>query len=109
MAYNEELAYRIREQLKLRKAPIDERHMFGGVCFMHMNKMALGVDKKDLMVRVPDKMEEALADPHARPMDFTGKPMKEFVSVHFDGVETEEQLNSWVELGMEHAEWKAGN
>ena len=77
---------------------------------MHKNKMAFGVDNKDLMVRVvPEKMEGALAENHVRPMDFTGKPMKEFVSVNFDGVETEEQLARWVELGIEHAEWKAGS
>lgn len=108
MAYNEELAYRIREYLKLQNEAVDERHLFGGVCFMHKNKMALGVDKKDLMVRVvEEKMEAILAEDHVRPMDFTGKPMKEFISVDFVAVETEEQLSRWVELGLEHAERKA--
>ena len=75
---------------------------------MHKNKMALGIDGKDLMVRVvPKKMEEILAENHVRPMDFTGKPMKEFVSVDFVAADTEEQLSRWIELGLEHAEWKA--
>ena len=109
MAYNEELAFRIREYLKLQNEDVDERRRFGGVCFMHKNKMAVGVDSKDLMVRVvEEKMEDILAEEYVRPMDFTGKPMKEFVSVDFTAAETEEQLSRWIELGLEHAERKAG-
>jgi len=109
MAYNEELALRIRDYLKLQNAVVDERKMFGGVCFMHKNKMAIGLGGKDIMVRVvEEKMEGVLAENHVRPMDFTGKPMKEFVSVDFEAAETEEQLSRWVELGIEHAERKAG-
>ena len=109
MAYNEELAFRIREHLKLRKADIDERKRFGGICFMHRNKMSVGVIGEELMVRVlAEKMDGVLAQDHVRPMDFTGKPMKEFVFVNSDGVQTEEELAQWVELGFEHAEWKAG-
>ncbi|MBL4577053.1 MAG: TfoX/Sxy family protein [Flavobacteriales bacterium] len=110
MAYDEELAYRIREHLKLWDLPVDERKMFGGVCFMHKNKMAIGVGREELMVRVvEEKMEGVLAEEHVRPMDFTGKPMKEFIFVHPDGAETEEQLGKWIEMGNEHAERKAGS
>ena len=109
MAYNEDLARRIREHLKLLNAPVDERKMFGGVCFMHKNKMAIGVAKEALMVRVVgEKMEAILTENHVRPMDFTGKPMKEFIFVDGEGIETEEQLGRWIELGVEHAERKAG-
>ena len=109
MAYNEDLAFRIRGYLSLQKTNIEERKMFGGICFMHKGKMAVGVSKDELMVRVVDeKMEKTLMRDHVRPMDFTGKPMKEFIFVDQKGVVTEEQLALWVELGIEHAERKAG-
>ena len=107
MAYNEELALRIRTSLKLQQAEIDERKMFGGICFMHKGKMSVGVAGEELMVRVlSKKMESVLCEDHVRPMDFTGKPMKEFIFVDSNGTETEEQLGRWIEFGIEHAESK---
>jgi TfoX/Sxy family transcriptional regulator of competence genes len=56
--------------------------MFGGVAFLLDGKMFLGVNSGDLMVRVgPDAYEQALARPHARPMDFTGRPLTGYVYV----------------------------
>ena len=51
-------------------------------------------------------MEAVLQQDHVRPMDFTGKPMKEFIFVSPEGFKTEEQLQSWIELGLEHAKSK---
>ena len=82
MAYNEELAYRIRPHLLPFAEHIEEKKMFGGLSFLYKGKMSVGVVKDDLVVRVvSDKFEEALSMPHVQPMEFTGKPMKKFVQV----------------------------
>ena len=57
--------------------------MFAGIAFMLQGNMCCGVTNYDLMVRVgADALEDALAQPYARPTDFTGRPMKGFVSVY---------------------------
>jgi hypothetical protein len=56
--------------------------MFGGLAFLCDGRMCCGIVGTDLMVRVPiDAYESTLAEPHVRPMDFTGRPMKGFVYV----------------------------
>jgi TfoX/Sxy family transcriptional regulator of competence genes len=78
--------------------------MFGGLCFTVHGNMAVGVTGDDLMVRLaPEEGEAALAQPGARPMDFTGKPMKGFVFVGADGLKTERMLKSWVDRGVAFA------
>ena len=82
MAYDERLAQRVREELADRPG-YAEKKMFGGLCFLLRGNMCCGVGKDGLMVRVgPEQYESALADDHARQMDFTGRPMKGFVFVH---------------------------
>ena len=81
--------------------------MFGGLAFLYKGKMTVGIVKNDLMVRVPaDKMDDILNKTHVRPMDFTSKPLKEFVYVSKEGSVNEEQLQHWIELGLEHAKNK---
>ena len=81
--------------------------MFGGTCFLYKGKMCIGETKGRLVVRVIDKkMEELLSKPSVTPMDFTGKAMKEFIFVKNEGCRTEEQLQHFVELGIEHAKSK---
>jgi TfoX/Sxy family transcriptional regulator of competence genes len=83
---------------------ITQKKMFGGTCFLYKGKMCVGETKQRLMVRVvSDKMETILQIPDVKPMDFTGKAMKEFVFVSPSGFDTEEKLQNWVELGIEHA------
>ena len=97
MAYDEDLADRIRDAL----APgerVEERKMFGGLCFMLGGHMVVGVVGNELMARVgADGEDDALAQPHARPMDFTGRPMTGFVFVAAEGVATDEAAQAWVE------------
>jgi hypothetical protein len=65
------------------------------------------VVKDELMVRVVEsKMPRLLQQNFVRPMDFTGKPMKEFIFVAPEGFKSEEQLQLFVELGLEHAKSK---
>ncbi len=81
--------------------------MFGGLAFLLKGKMTIGVMKEKLMVRVvSEKMEEALLNPFTQVMDFTNRPMKEFIYVKPTGLETEEMLHHWIKLGIEHAQRK---
>ena len=96
MAYDELLANRIRKLLKEQKE-LGEKKMFGGVTFMLHGKMCCGVVRDELVVRVgPGRYDEALIQPHARPMDFTGRPLKGFVFITSGGYETEKDLATWV-------------
>lgn len=108
MAYNTQAAERINKALLSLPDRIAERvskkKMFGGLSFLYDGKMALGLVKDDLAVRVvAEKMNSVLSDPHVRPMDFTKRPMKEFIYVNPEGYRTEEQLHYYLELGLEHA------
>lgn len=78
--------------------------MFGGIAFMLAGNMAVGVIGEDLMVRLdPADAEKALAEPHTRPMDFTGKPAKNMVYVDPQGTASDEDLAAWVEAGADYA------
>ena len=93
----EELAERIR--LLLADDPnVSERRMFGGVCFMLNGNMLCGPTKDgDLMVRVGKELEaEAMAKPGTRAMDFTGRPMKGFVFVSDDVLQSDAALFEWI-------------
>lgn len=97
MAYDEELADRVRHLLGAR-APFAELKMFGGLCFTLKGNMLVGVLKDELMVRVgPEGHEDALAQPGARAMDFTNKPMKGFVYANASAIETDEMLGEWID------------
>lgn len=96
MAYDEGLAERIRRGLRGRKG-VAERRMFGGIAFMFDGNMALGIVGDALMARVgPARHADALALPHVRPMDFTGRPMRGYVYVDAPGIATDEALGNWI-------------
>lgn len=104
MAYDEGLAQRIREELE--GIPnLSEKKMFGGISFMINGNMACGVIKDDLIVRVDPAMhEELLGRPHARPFDFTGRPMKGWVTVSAEGYESDAELKDWISRGLAFAQ-----
>lgn len=96
MAFDEGLAQRVREALGGRVA-ITERRMFGGLAFLVHGKMFVGISGSKLMARVgPARYRDALAQPHVREMDFTGKPMNGYVYVEPLGLERDEDLAAWV-------------
>lgn len=100
MAYDESLAARVRQILEGRTG-VEERKMFGGLAFLLGGRMFCGIVKEELMVRVgPERHAEALALPHARPMDFTGRPMTGMVYVAAAGLRGP-ALDRWVERGIE--------
>jgi len=93
MAYDEKLGRRIREVLGPNAS---ERKMFGGLAFMMRGHMVCGVVDQDLMLRVgADAYEDALGRAHARPMDFTGRPLTGMVYVAAEGIRTKRQLAAW--------------
>lgn len=101
MAFDEGLACRLSE-IYTSIPGVVEKRMFGGLAFMVHGHMSCGVVNDTLMVRVgPDLYAQALARAHARPMDFTGKPLKGFVYVAPEGFESDEELMSWVQLSLD--------
>lgn len=103
MPYDPHVADRLRTAV-LRAGPdepIDERKMFGGVALLLRGSMACGVIGGDLVVRVGhDAADDALRRPHARPMDFTGKPLRGFVYVAPAGFASDADLDAWVARGL---------
>lgn len=76
MAYDEPLAASVREILANMDG-VSERKMFGGIAFLHHGNMVCGVIGETLMLRLGAELADAALDePHTRPMDFTGRPMK---------------------------------
>ena len=88
MAYDEQLANRIRRALGERR-DFTERKMFGGLAFLCRGRMCCGILENDLMVRIPiDEFDTVLRRRHVRPMDFTGKPLRDFAYVSASGFRT---------------------
>ena len=101
MAYDETLADRVREIVQESADP-DERKMFGGIAFMVDGHMCVGVIKEDLVLRLGGEAAEvALKDPNVRPMDFTGRPMKNFLFVAPEATKAEKDLRGWIEQGLD--------
>ncbi len=103
MAYSEELAERVRE-LIFERPEVSERKMFGGVAWMLSGNMAVGAMGDRLMVRLShEDVDAALAEPHVGPMDFTGRPMRGFITVEPEGLEDQGDLAGWVNSGADFA------
>ncbi len=96
MAYDEQLADRIREVLA--DAPdLGERKMFGGIAFMLGEHMVCGIVRDDLMLRLgPEGVDAALGEPHTKPMTFTGPPMRSMVFVEPAGIRGDDELAAWI-------------
>ncbi|MBC2840296.1 TfoX/Sxy family protein [Robiginitalea sp. SC105] len=86
------------------------KYMFGGLAYMYRGKMSVGIVGESLMARVPaTHMTEALLREGARPMDFTGRTMKEFVFVDPEGFREDTDMNQWIDWGLEHARSKSAS
>ena len=96
MAYDEGVAQRLREAFS-DEDHVVEKKMFGGIAFMHRGNVCCGVVGDELMLRVgAEAYDAALREPHARPMDFTGRPMRGMLYVGTDGFESDEALGAWL-------------
>jgi len=104
MAFDEQLVARVRERL-LGTQGVTEMKMFGGWAVTVGGKMAVGVMGDDLIVRVgPGGFDRALAQPGARPFDFTGRPMNGWVYVDGSALGPGPTLSKWVRLGVTYAQ-----
>lgn len=100
MAYDESFARRVRAAL-VEQGDLREVKMFGGLAFMVNGHMCCGVLGDELMLRVgPAQYADTLAHPHAREMDFTGRPMKGMVMVAAEGLADDAALARWVGRGL---------
>ncbi|HEX3933680.1 MAG TPA: TfoX/Sxy family protein [Puia sp.] len=101
MAFNEQLANRIREAL----APlpgVEEKKMFHGICFMVNGKMCLCVRLDEMLCRVgPHKYSEMLEMNHCRPMIHNGRTMTGFIFVSNEGIRKKKDFEYWINLALE--------
>jgi TfoX/Sxy family transcriptional regulator of competence genes len=101
MAYNENLANRIREALADVKR-VKEKDMMGGLTFMVNDKMCVGIIKDEMMCRIaPELQGEALEKTGCHVMDFTGKPMKGYVMIDDSGMRTKKEFDYWIKLCLD--------
>ena len=102
MAYDMSLAERTAAIIARTHSDVEEKKMFGGLCFMVNGKMCVGVESERLMVRLdPERYDEALQKEGCGPMDFTGRVMKGYVFVDIDALADDEQLEYWIALALE--------
>lgn len=103
MPYDEDLAQRVRTALERREG-ISEKKMFGGIAFMLNGHMTCGVVRDHLMLRLgEDGAQTALEEPHTRPMDFTGKPLKTMIYLDPPGFSQDAHLEAWVDRAVAFA------
>lgn len=104
MPFDDSLAARIRDALDRSKG-VEERKMFGCVCFLLNGNALAGAWKDRLIARLgPDEGEAALREPHVKQFDITGRPMRNWVVVEPEGVEDDVQLKEWIERALKFVE-----
>src|SRR5437763_17216156 len=104
MAYDEDLANRIRELLA-DEPGVTEKKLFGGLAFLIGGNMAVSASGQGgLLLRVdPEQTDALLQEPHAEPFEMRGRSMAGWLRVRADGLQTEQQLQRWVERGVGYA------
>ena len=104
MGYNEDLEDKI-DRLIDRFGEIAKKKMFGGIGYLINDNMCFGIHKESLVLRTsPEKAEELMRSEYVTPFDITGKPMKGWVLVSPDVLETEDQLLDMLRLGVSFTE-----
>jgi TfoX N-terminal domain len=102
MGYDKAMAERVRQTLSVRQDVI-EKPMIGGLSFMVSGNICCGVTSTSVMVRVgPEAYAWALAQPHVRPMAFSGKPLAGYVCIDPDGCQTTSALATWIQRGIDY-------
>lgn len=96
MAYDEGLAERVRQFFN-NVSGVEEKKMFGGLCYIVAGHMCCGIIRDTLMARIgPDQYDDCLKMDHVREMDFTGRPMKGLVYVEPGGIGEDADLSAWI-------------
>ena len=104
MPYSESLASRIRQALKGRRG-FTEKKMFGGIGFLLHGNMCVGIWRTSLIARLgSDQAAAALKEPHVVEFDVAGRPLRGWVMIEAEGVETNEQLTAWIQQAVEFVE-----
>ena len=102
MAYDQHLGERISGVLMEKRVRFEAKNMMGGLCYMINDKMAVGVVKNSLMIRIdPELYEPSLKKKGVRPMDFTGKVLKGFLLVDPIGIDMQRDLEYWIQLSLD--------
>ena len=100
MPYDAGLAQRVRETLE-EEPEFDEKKMFGGICFLLFGNMVCGIIRDELLVRVgAANYNEALKMPHTKKFDLTGKALTGWVMVVSEALDSDEELNDWVQKAV---------
>lgn len=104
MAYDEDLANRIRELLGAEE-DISEKRMFGGLAFLVAGNMSVSVSGRGgLMLRCePAETEELRGKPYAGPFEMRGRAMDGWLRVEPEGVQSKRQLERWVSRSVTYA------
>jgi TfoX/Sxy family transcriptional regulator of competence genes len=104
MAYDEDLAERIRE-LTASQSAVTEQKMFGGLAFLIGGHMAIAASGQGgVMVRVdPAESDKLVASSSARNFEMGGRLMQGWLRVDSEDVRTKRQLAKWVRLGTTYA------
>ncbi|MXV52856.1 hypothetical protein GS399_17930 [Pedobacter sp. HMF7647] len=102
MPYNEQLAARVREGLASRVEDVTEKNMFGGICFMVNDKMCVCISRDDLLCRIGAKrVAEMAGRMGVKQMTMGERPMKDFVYVEKEQIQSAKELDYWVGLALE--------
>ena len=101
MAYNENLANRVRERF-VDLPEMYEKEMMGGLVFTYHEKMCMGIIKDELMCRIdPDLQETVVEKTGCRTMDFTKRPMKGYIMIDETGMRSNKEFEYWVQMALD--------
>lgn len=102
MAYNTQLADRVRELIAERTTNVEERKMFGGLCFLVDDKICVAVKADKMLARVaPELYESLIEEEGCTPMSRSGTNMTGYLYVADDHLHTQKQLARWVNLALD--------
>jgi TfoX/Sxy family transcriptional regulator of competence genes len=104
MAYDEELANRVRQHVH-EEPGLTEKRMFGGLAFLINGNMAVSASGQGgLLLRVdPVQTETLLSQPHAQPFTMRGRAMDGWLRIDTDALDTDDSLQQWIHHGVAYA------
>ena len=104
MAYDAQLAEQIRATIGER-GDLVEKQMFGGLGFLLAGNMTCGAWKEFLILRLGvDAARQVLSEPHSRPFDITGKPMRGWAMIEPAGWKSRANVRRWIGWAVDFVE-----